>query len=253
MFFAKRQQPPDSRYFSVTATEKSDSSFSKPTYELKIVLSRDLPALQLELNVDGPIWSPSVYKNVTAALAKNVGIEASKQNVADDTKMLLELTDGTASTIEMENQRLSKALQANFSDALSHEKAAALLGAFTLREHSGDFFEIRSPLCRITAHLAVAQYLSGGEMAGINGRMAEAMLFSLMNDQVAAVEKLNGIEKSDDVAVNCWIRTLQAYNTSDYRPLAEIKDPSLIEHIAWFRAFVRSVDTDIAWEKLARR
>jgi hypothetical protein len=76
------------------------------------------------------------------------------------------------------------------------------------------------------------------------------MLFTLMNDQTAALEKLGGIETNDE-AVAQWVRTLQADNTSDYRPLAESKNLSPIERIAWFQAFVRSVDTDMAWEKLA--
>jgi hypothetical protein len=76
------------------------------------------------------------------------------------------------------------------------------------------------------------------------------MLFTLMNNQTAALEKLGGIETNDETVAQ-WLRTLQADNTSDYRPLAESKNLSPIERIAWFQAFVRSVDTDMAWEKLA--
>ena len=124
-----------------------------------------------------------------------------------------------------------------------------LLGAFTLREHSGDFFDIRSPLCRMTAHLAMAQYLAGDRPPGVNGRVAEAMLWTLMNNQAPALEKLSGIETNAE-AVARWVRTLQAINTSDYRPLAQTQDLSPIERTAWFLAFARSVDTDVGWTKL---
>src|ERR1019366_7956307 len=67
-----------------------------------------------------------------------------------------------------------------------HEQAALLLGAFLLREHSGKIFEIRSPLSRIAAHLTMARFLSGANSYGVNGRLAEATLLTLVNDEAPA-------------------------------------------------------------------
>jgi len=251
VFYARHRKFPDPGHFLVHATEKPGSPFGAPVYELKIALEPAQPDLQIELKVNGPIWSPEVYQGVTVALAKAVGLEKSVPRMPADTAVLLALTDGKAGTIEKENQELSRDLEGDFRNPALHEQAAVLVGAFTLREHSGDFFEIRSPLCRMTAHLAMAQFLAGGAPPGVNGQVAECMLFTLMNDETAALEKLGAVDTADE-AVAKWLRTLQADNTGDYRSLTESKNPSLIERIAWFRAFVRSVDTDIAWDKLAK-
>lgn len=248
IFFAKHHQLPNPKHFSVHAVEKPDSPSGAPVYEVQISLSNHL-SLSPELDVNGPIWSPEVYKGMAAALAKAVELSEPAVSEHADTDLLLALTDGSAVTIERENQKLSKELARNFSDPSLHEKAAVVLGAFTLREHSGDFFEIRSPLCRITAHLAFAQFLAGTKPSGVNGRIGEAMLYSLMNDQALALEKLKTIERGTP-AVDCWIRTLNAYNSGDYRPIADIPNPSILERIAWFRAFSESVDVDVGWEKL---
>jgi hypothetical protein len=240
VFYAKYHQLPNPKYFSVRAVEKPDSPFGAPIYKLRIALNWWRPDLKIELKVNGPIWSPDVYQGVAAALAGKVGLAAAKTKAPADTALLLGLTDGKVITVEKENEALSEDLEGDFSNPALHEEAAVLLGAFTLREHSGDFYEIRSPLCRMTAHLAMAQLLAGGRPPSMNGRVAEAMLFTLMNDQVAALEKLGDIETNNE-AVAQWVRTLQADNTSDYRPLAESGNFSPIERIAWFEAFGKSL------------
>jgi len=249
MFYAAYHRLPDQKHFLVTATEKPGSPVDTPTYELLVRLEPKQSDLKLEVNVNGPIWSPAIYRNAAAELARATELKVGAPDTSDDPALLSRLTDGTAATIERENLDLSDSLAEDFVSPELHERAAALLGAFTLREHSGDFFEIRSPLCRMTVHLAMAQYLAGGRPPGVNGRVAEAMLWTLMNNQAPALEKLSGIE-TNAVAVARWVRTLQAINSSDYRPLAQAQDLSPIERIAWFLAFVRSVDTDIGWTKL---
>jgi len=248
VYYAKNHKVPDAKVFSVHAVESSASPFGAPVYEMRIELPGHV-SLSPALKVNGPIWSPEVYQDIAAALAKAVGLEAGSSSSSDDTKMLLALTDGRAETIEQENEKLSQGLAGDFGNASLHEQAATLLGAFTLREHSGEFFEIRSPLCRITAHLTFARLLSGTNAPGVNEKIAEAMLASLMNDQAPAVAKLQVIEKSDP-AVECWVNALQACNTGDYRPLENQPHLSKIGRIAWFRAFSRSVDVDIGWSKL---
>jgi hypothetical protein len=147
---------------------------------------------------------------------------------------------------------VSQQLENNFTNAALHEQAAVLLGAFAMREHSGDFYDIRSPLCRMTTHLAMARFLSGDQPPGINGRIAEAMLLLLMNNEAAVVEQLNGIPAGDK-ALEAWVKTLRAEATADYRIFADPTNVYPIERIAWFRSFVKSVDTDLAWNKLAAK
>jgi len=249
VFYAANHRLPDRKYFSVTVTEKAGSPVDTPVYELQIRLDPKKDDLKLEVSVNGPIWSPAVYQGVVKELAQTTGLKATERNGSENTVMLSRLTDSLGGTLEQENRDLSDSLEEDFTNSVLHEQAAVLLGAFTLREHSGDFYEIRSPLCRITAHLAMAQYLAGERQLGINGRVAEAMLLTLMNDQAPALEKLSRIETNDPVVLQ-WVRTLQADNSGDYRPLAQSEDRSAIERIAWFQAFARSVDADMAWSKL---
>ena len=80
--------------------------------------------------------------------------------------------------------------------------------------------------------------------------MAEAMLLTLMNNQAAALNNLNGI-KTNDAALTSWVRALQARNSGDYRPLDKLDGLSQIECVEWFHALDTSANTDIAWSKLS--
>lgn len=252
LFFLKHRAVPKSVGFSVRAKEKPESHLGAPAYSLEIALP-DQPVLRSEVDVNGPIWAPEIYAGIIEDLAAGIGLEPSApQEAKGDTDLLLALTDGSAATLERENLRLSEALERDPGDVELHEKAAVILGAFTLRDRAGDFFDIRAPLCRITAHLAMARFLAGGRSAGVNGQVGRAMLFSLMNNQTAALEQMDGITGGDP-AVNRWVRVLRAYNTSDYRTIAGLKNPSWVERIAWFRAFGRAVDVDLGWPRLTEK
>jgi hypothetical protein len=251
-FFASRQQLPDPQSFSVHANEREDSSFGTPAYDLTVILEKGQEPLRFELKVEDPIWSAHVYNGITTALAKYVGLntlERSQRGVG--TALLGNLTDGLAATVERENIKLSMALQNDFNNPVLHEQAAILLGAFALREHSGDFYDIRFPLCRMTAHLSFANFLLGRNLPDINGRIAEAMLLTLMNDQAAAVKELRDIEPTDGTLTN-WVRTLLCRNTSDYRTLTGLVAPSMIERIAWFHGFSKAANPDLAWIKIGK-
>ena len=43
------------------------------------------------------------------------------------------------------------------------------------------------PLCRMTSHLTMAQFLNGTNSYGINGQMAEATLLTLVNDRASGI------------------------------------------------------------------
>jgi tetratricopeptide (TPR) repeat protein len=247
VFYAKFHQLPDAKYFSVSATEKPDSDFSAPSYELQINLNRG-QHVTADLSVDGPIWSPEVYENVAVMLAQKVGLATAVSDDSEDMELLERLLDGTATTLEEQNQNLSESLENDFGNPVLHEEAAVLLGAFTLREHSGAFYEIRSPLCRMTAHLTMARYF-GKKSFGINGQVAEAMLLTLMNNQAEALDKLKDIKTTNN-ALTSWVRALQTRNTGDYRPLEKVNGLSQVEAVEWFRALSLNANKDIAWNQL---
>ena len=249
MYYAANHRLPEAKYFSVSATEKPDSPNDAPVYELQIKLDQKFAGLKLDLNVNGPIWSPEVYGDVAAALARAVGLNAPAAHEAGDTALLSKLLDGTPETIERENQALSGALEEGFTNPVLHEQAALLLGAFQLREHSGEFFEIRSPLSRMTAHLAMARFLDGAGSYGINGQLAEAMLLTLVNDETLALNQLKSLDTSSTVVAG-MVRALQARNTGDYRPLTDLAGRSRVESVAWFAAMADYISAPIAWPKL---
>ena len=250
MFFAAHHRLPDKDSFSVIATEKSGSSIDAPMYDLQIRLEPKKSDIKMDLKIDGPIWSPDVYGLVAEALARSVGLSASSGIKGQDTSLLSKLIDSKAETIEQQNEELSAALEDDFANSELHEKAALLLGAFVLREHSGHFFEIRSPLSRITAHLAMARFLRGNDPFDINGQMAEALLLAVINDQAAAVDRLSNMN-TNDVVVGAMARAVRARTTGDYRRLGEETDRSAIEDIQCFAAMADYVSTPIAWRKLS--
>lgn len=249
MYFAMHHRLPDKEHFSVIGTEKPGSTVDVPVYDLQIRLDSK-ESVKMDLKIDGPIWSPEVYQSVAEALGKTIGLSAGSGARADDTSLLSKLADSKAETIEAQNKELSSALEDDFSNSELHEKAALLLGAFVLREHSGHFFEIRSPLSRITAHLTMARFLRGGDPFDINGQMAEALSLTMMNDESLASEKLSGMN-TNDPAVGAMVRALRARNTGDFRPLSEATNRTPVESIQWFGAMASYVSPPIAWSQLS--
>ena len=249
MFYAKFHRLPDQKRFLVAATEKPGSPSDAPVYEMQIRLT-STQTLKSEVDVNGPIWSPEVYQGVAEDLANTVGLSAGTTDSPEDTALLSKLTDATAETIEDQNGELSQSLESDFTDPVLHEQAAVLLGAFTLREHSGYFYDTRFPLSRITAHLAMARFLEGGHAYGINGQMADAMLLTLIGDEAPALKQLNMVN-TNDVAVACFVRALEARNTGDYRPLDAVNGLTPIESTEWFCAMSDFVGGAAAWPKLS--
>jgi tetratricopeptide (TPR) repeat protein len=249
MFYAKFHKLPAQRRFLVTVTERPGSSRNTPVYDVQIRLTWRLK-LKTEVDVHGPIWSPEVYQDVAEQLANTIGLSAGNVEGQEDTTLLSNLADDTPEAILDQNSTLSLALQDDFTDPVLHEKAAALLGVFTMREHSGYFYDTRFPLSRITAHLVMAHFLGGGHAYGINGQIANAILLTFIGDETPALKQLSAIN-TNDVAVAPFVRALQARNTGDYRPLDAMNGLTQIESTEWFCVMSESVDGAAAWPKLS--
>jgi tetratricopeptide (TPR) repeat protein len=249
MYYAVNHKLPDSKYFGVTATEKSGSPIDAPMYDLQISLDQQHTGLQMPLDVNGPIWSPDVYGAVAESLAKAVGMNATGTAAGADTAMLAELLDGTGETIERENQTLSEALEKKFTDPQLHERAALLLGAFVLSGHAGFFSESRLPLCRLTAHLTMARFFEGANPYGLNGKLAEASMLTEAGDETPALAELKSME-TNDVSVAAMVRVLQVRNTGDFRALSQAAHHTQLESEAWFRAMSDYASCPNAWGKL---
>jgi hypothetical protein len=165
--------------------------------------------------------------------------------------MLEHLTDGLSETMVREDLLLSTNLENDFTNPGLHEQAAALLGAFALRENSGVFYDIRLALCRMTAHLALARFLSGEHSSGIVGQVADCMLLTGMNNEAAAIEQLDHLDTAQK-PVAIWARTLRARNTLDFRPLDAATNVPGVEQVAWFEAYSAASSRSMAWTRIGK-
>jgi tetratricopeptide (TPR) repeat protein len=247
IYFARNHGLPDAKQITVEAREKGGAA-DAPVYDMTVKIGESSP-IQTKLTLSGPIWSEAVYADVTGAIAQSVRLQSPSSAPRNDAAMLDRLTDGLAGTIAREDLQVSTNLQREFTNPAWHEQAAALLGAFALRENAGLFYDIRLPLCRMTAHLALARFLAGTHPPGINGQVADCMLLTLMNNEVAALDQLKNLDTSEK-AVLTWARTLRAYASRDFRPLDAATNVPGIEQIAWFWAYSSVNNRGVAWEKV---
>jgi len=222
MYYAAKHRLPDKKSFSITIAERRGVTADEPVYLIEISLHPKLPKLNCEIKMSGPIWSPGVYQDVAKQIGQALALTRPIPSRKWDTALLAKLTDCTPQTIERENQRLSKALETDFTNPELHAQAAVLLGAFLLRDHSGKFFEIRSPLSLVTAHLTMAAFLRGSNPTDINEQMAEAMLLTLVRDEAQALERLKDMGNKN-ANVLAMVRALQTRNTGDYRLLDRVE------------------------------
>jgi tetratricopeptide (TPR) repeat protein len=246
VYFARNHRLPDRKLLSVTA-EESGGTPDAPAYNVTVKPGTS-SAVHITVTLSGPIWSAGVYAALTAAIAQEVGLESTSSSQTNDTTMLAYLTDSLAATIEKQNRELSEDLQKDFLNPALHEQAAALLGAFALRENSGPFYDIRLALCRMTSHLALARFLAGQNPSGVNGELANCMLLTLINNQVAALDQLKKVDTKDKVAAT-WVRVLQAYASRDFRNLTSAEVAPTVERIAWFWAYSSVNSRAVAWDK----
>jgi tetratricopeptide (TPR) repeat protein len=252
IYYAASHRLPNPQQFSVTVTEKPGSPQDAPVYQVQVRLEPKTPPLNLELNIDGCIWSPASYRGLAGELARVSGLRVTASNDSSDTALMASLADGAASTLLREDRDLSAALEKSFTSPELHERAALLLGAFLLRDHTGHFLEIHAPLCRMTTHLAVARLLRGAEAFGPNGQIAEAILLSLIEAQTPALERLQQAG-TNDPAVALMARAIRTRVTGDFRSLNPSTGRSPLESSEWFRAMATRIGTTPGWTKLSEQ
>lgn len=250
IYYAAHQQLPEGKSLLVTVKEKVGTALDSPEYEVQITLPAKL--VQCDVTVNAPIWAPQVYGEVATKLAQAVALNPNRARSQRTTSVLGLLKEGTAEAIERANQRVSAALEKDFTNPELHEQAALLFGAFLLRDHSGKFFEIRSPLARLTAHLTMARLLRDTEPAGADGQMAEAMMLTLVGNEALALERLRGMDTNSSNILP-FVRALRARNTGDYRELDKLEELSRIESLEWFHAWAGYVDTSLVWPRLSNK
>lgn len=180
-------------------------------------------------------WEPEAFAAVVNQSFGNTNAPPAIDGEAPDLYPALTALD-IAALVESANVA-SKALATNMRDPRAHESAALVLGAFALREAADQFNDVRWALNRMTAHLAVAGALRGGEGASADGAIATATLSALANRQARASAELAALGTgTPPEPLNAWIRALNLRLTQDWRALPDPSQATRLEKLEYFRA-----------------
>jgi len=203
------------------------------------------PAIKSRLEVHDEIFSADVYRTLMRTLFDHLALAPSGPESSDDNHALLRtLTNPSSEIIAREDNTLSARLTENFLSPIAHEEAALLLSVFALQESSGDYYEIRPELCRITAHQIFAELLRQKHEPSIEGKIATIAFSVLCDNQTHALQQMNQIP--DDLsAARAWKLAMRTRVTRDYR-LITADHPSLIERLERFRAQAEELEAEIA-------
>ncbi len=216
-------------------------------------------ALQLDVDLGlGPgkrvvdlrhyVWSPEDYAPVAGALLATASLAATPPS--EDPGLPGTLTNARAEVLAQADVSVSARLGRSLLDAGAHEDAALVLGAFALREAAGSFTDVRRLLCRLSAHLALAQALRSGAAPSRAGRLAGATLLVLAARGADAATAVDALATDADPAARAWTRALALRLDEDWREPPQ--KASLLERVARFRARAATVDQAQALQDLDR-
>jgi tetratricopeptide (TPR) repeat protein len=179
-------------------------------------------------------WESAAFMPMAQGLFGDI---AAASNDAIVIEMYPRLTEMDVTALADSSATVSKLLAADMRDARAHESAALVLGAFALRESADLFTDVRWSLNRMTAHLAVARALRGGDERSPDGALANVLLLALSNHQSRALGELRKLgEGAPPEPLNAWIRALRIRITQDWRTLPEPAAASRLEKLEYFRA-----------------
>ncbi|HEY0864315.1 MAG TPA: hypothetical protein VGD97_09440 [Lacunisphaera sp.] len=229
----------------VEVREMTSSTEARPVYQVRAALGQE-GEVTCELGIDTPIWAPRTYAPLVRMLFEKLQLSGTEGGT--EPVLLKQLQDLRVETLAKADVELSEQLAREFAVPERHEEAAFLLGAFTLRQTNGLFFQLRAELCRMTAHLAFAGGLRANKTPPVTGQLAAALLTVLYNNQADALELLAPVPDEGEAGV--WKRTLRMRATGDFRIIGESRTRALCEELEWFRARAESVSEDRAWASL---
>jgi hypothetical protein len=204
-----------------------------------------------ERSVDLPLgflWDPAEFVPVARLAAQQLGLSAGSA-LAEGEQSAGALVEPTVGLVEAENRRVSAALAARPGDPAAHESAALVLAALALRESAGLSHDVRPALCRMTAHLSVADARRTGP-ASRDGRIARVALLVLAQRGAEAEQAVAAL--SPEVpAEESWRRALFIRLTEDWRALEDPERATLIERMSQVRARLRAGDHSALLEHVA--
>ena len=191
----------------------------------------------VRLTASDHIWSPAMYAPLAAELLGPAASVPPPSALPRESATFAALTRPRTDVIVAESARVSSALAAQMTDAEAHEDAALLYATLGLREWAGQYYDNHRTLCRLAAHLAMAEALRKGTEPGPSARVAEATLLTLaFRDQRGVLRRLDAFEAQPRLtpAARAWSRSLRMRNTEDWRLLPDPEHASLLERREYF-------------------
>jgi tetratricopeptide (TPR) repeat protein len=205
------------------------------------------------IHFDDHLFSPLSYEPVAREALGPIPAPLPSSD-GDDGAFLASLLDLRPAVLVKQDEALSGRLESEPRDAAAHERAALLLGAFSLRERARDYSDPRPALCRMAAHLGFARALRQGGDPGLSGRFAEALLASLLGRQRDALDRLDVLEASAVTpAEKAWVRALRIRTTGDWRIGRDARNLTPVEALEEVRALLRNLDDMVAFDWLESR
>lgn len=190
---------------------------------------REYKVGKITLTLSPSCWDTASYKPLLEGW-KPAGVTSS----AVEGDLLGDLLTPTAKVLQKANESVSRRIKESPADAAAHEDAAFLLGVFGIRDNARAFSDVRSTICRMTAHLALAEHLRAGAKPSLNGEWAKALYELHIGRPRNARELAAAIPQEGNSGR--WKRVVDLLATGDWRRTGDLSDPSLAEMIAHARA-----------------
>ena len=209
-----------------------------------------LPGVQLSFRLDGKdvtqpiqwqeqVWAPESYAPL-ARMILTAPRQGSGAAPALDQTLLEALLSPLPRVIETQNQRVSARLATSMTDPDAHDEAALVIGSLAMREAAGEYWDVRQLLCRMTAHLALADVLRGGSASGrsLSGAYADAILATMAGRTADAMKQLDTLQAgvASSATLEAWQRALRMRITRDWRAMPDPSQRTLLEKIEYFSA-----------------
>ena len=215
----------------------------------------------VQVDLSAAVWSPDAFAPLARAL---VGEPDPARPPLDVHRTLVDLR---AQQLVRQAADVDIHLRAHPRDAAGHEAAALVIAAFALREDAWRFTDVRVELNRLTARLAFANALRGGQPPSGDGRLAEIVLLTLANHQRQAVAALDEASRAGRGAEwSAGVRALRLRVDQDWRAIDVPQTATRLEQLEYFRsrrvtmpgrlgaqeleALGAAVDADTDWQRI---
>jgi hypothetical protein len=227
---------------SVTLTLKSNVN-SCPTFHASILLNGG-KHVEVDLPTDTGVFEVETYLPVAKVIEGSFDkpiepVEAPKASEAEE-----QLLKCTAETLRTLDAKLSADLASRFADPKLHEESALLLATFTMRDRSGEFFNILPELARITSERTFSSLLNRAPTPSNTSILASALEHALIGLQAEALKESESLPEG--APFGAWRRILMMRTTGDYRTLEQPAEQSLLEQFEWFNAASAALGAEVA-------